>query len=62
MAKMKQLQYVVVTPVRDEEDHVGLTIQSMVAQTIRPLQWVIVNDGSTDRTPQLLDEIGRAHV
>lgn len=50
------LQYVVITPVRDEEAHLRSTIESMVNQTIRPREWVIVNDGSTDGTAGIIDE------
>lgn len=46
--------YVVVTPARDEERTIALTIESMLAQTVRPLRWVIVNDGSTDRTREIV--------
>lgn len=48
--------YVVVTPVRDEEAHLEEVIRSVVAQTWQPLEWIIVDDGSTDRTPQILIE------
>lgn len=50
------IRYVVITPVRDEEEHVESTIRSMIGQTIRPCQWVIVNDGSTDGTAKILDK------
>lgn len=52
------LRYVLVTPARNEEAFLELTIQSMVAQTVRPVRWVIVSDGSTDRT----DEIAARHA
>ena len=55
------MKYVVITPVRNEEKHLPLTIQSMVAQTILPDRWVIVNDGSTDQTGRIAEEAGRAH-
>jgi glycosyltransferase involved in cell wall biosynthesis len=42
--------FVIITPTRDEDRTVERTLRSMTAQTIRPLRWVIVNDGSTDRT------------
>jgi glycosyltransferase involved in cell wall biosynthesis len=48
------MSYVVVTPTRDEERTLAVTIRSMVGQTVRPLRWVIVDDGSTDRTPEIL--------
>lgn len=55
------IRYVIITPVRDEEAHLSLTIESMLAQTVRPLEWVIVNDGSTDKTGDILDEFAAAH-
>jgi glycosyltransferase involved in cell wall biosynthesis len=48
------LLYVVVTPARNEEQFIELTIQSMVSQTERPLKWVIVSDGSTDSTDEIV--------
>jgi glycosyltransferase involved in cell wall biosynthesis len=48
--------YVVVTPARDEERTIERTIESMVAQTVRPLRWVIVDDGSTDATRSLVEK------
>ncbi len=53
--------YVLVTPVRDEAEHVGLTIQAVASQTIKPLRWVIVDDGSTDGTSAILDELARLY-
>ena len=52
-------KYVVVTPVRDEEEFLPSSIKSMVNQTILPQQWVIVNDGSKDRTREIIDEAAR---
>jgi len=46
--------YVIVTPVRDEAAFICVTLLSVIAQSHRPLRWVIVDDGSTDRTPQIL--------
>jgi poly-beta-1,6-N-acetyl-D-glucosamine synthase len=42
--------YSVITPVKDEARHLERTAEALVAQTHRPLQWVVVDDGSTDRT------------
>lgn len=47
--------YVVITPVRDEAKHIELAIQAMIAQTVQPLEWVIVDDGSKDDTGQIID-------
>jgi len=46
--------YVLITPARNEVQFIGLTLQSVVAQTIRPVKWVIVSDGSTDGTDDLV--------
>ena len=51
----EQTKYVVITPVRNEEEYIDFTLQSMTAQTIVPLEWIIVNDGSTDRTAEIID-------
>lgn len=53
--------YVIVTPVRDEAEHVEQTIRSVAEQTVRPLRWVIVNDGSTDGTGEILDSHAAKH-
>jgi len=50
--------YVLITPARNEAQHLEKTINSVVRQTARPLRWVIVSDGSTDAT----DEIVRRHA
>jgi glycosyltransferase involved in cell wall biosynthesis len=50
------LSYVLVTPARDEAQYIELTIKSMIAQTRTPLKWVIVSDGSTDQTDELVEK------
>jgi biofilm PGA synthesis N-glycosyltransferase PgaC len=52
----KSINFVVITPVRDEEQHIESTIKSMIQQTIRPKEWVIVDDGSTDGTAGIIDD------
>ena len=47
-------EYVIVTPVKDEEAFIERTIQSVLSQTIRPSIWIIVDDGSCDRTPDIV--------
>ena len=46
--------YVLVTPARNEAAHIGATLESVIAQTVRPLRWVIVDDGSTDGTAEVV--------
>jgi glycosyltransferase involved in cell wall biosynthesis len=55
------MKYVVISPVRDEAEHLRLTIRSMVSQQIRPQQWILVNDGSKDETPQLIEDAARTY-
>lgn len=52
------LTYVLITPARNEEAYIEQTIKSVIGQTLLPLKWVIVSDGSTDRT----DEIVRKYL
>jgi glycosyltransferase involved in cell wall biosynthesis len=53
---METRRYIIITPVRNEEKHLRETIDSVAGQTIRPVRWVIVNDGSTDSTGRIVDE------
>lgn len=50
---MNGQDYVLVTPARDAAATLELTIDAVVSQTRRPLGWVIVSDGSTDRTDEI---------
>lgn len=54
-------RYIVITPARNEQDNIGHTIRSMAGQTCRPVLWVIVNDGSTDRTAEIINDAAREH-
>ena len=47
------LSYVLITPARNEEAFIEVTIKSVIAQTVRPVKWVIVSDGSTDGTDDI---------
>ena len=53
------MKYVLVTPARNEEAFIGKTLDSMVSQTVLPEKWVIVDDGSTDSTAQLVEKYAR---
>lgn len=56
-----EARYVIVTPAFNEAACIGRTIESVVAQTIRPVQWVIVDDGSTDDTNRIVREYARKY-
>jgi biofilm PGA synthesis N-glycosyltransferase PgaC len=55
------IRYVLVTPARNEEAYLARTIESVVGQTVKPLRWVIVSDGSTDRTDEIGERAAAAH-
>ena len=48
------MRYVLITPAHNEEEFITRTLDSMVAQTLLPERWVIVDDGSTDRTAEVV--------
>lgn len=51
--------YIIITPVKDEEEYIEFTIRSVINQTIRPSQWIIVDDGSVDGTRKIVDRYTR---
>lgn len=52
---LRPLRYIAITPVRDEEQYLRHTIRSMLRQTILPVQWILVDDGSSDRTLTIIN-------
>ena len=53
---MSRRRYVLITPCRDEALYARRTLESIAAQTVQPSLWVVVDDGSSDETPQILAE------
>jgi glycosyltransferase involved in cell wall biosynthesis len=58
---LKLLNYVLITPARNEAQFIELTIQSVVKQTVPPIKWVIVSDGSTDGTDEIVRKYANEH-
>jgi poly-beta-1,6-N-acetyl-D-glucosamine synthase len=58
---VEQLTYVLVTPARNEGMFIEQTIKSVVGQTIRPIKWMIVSDGSTDGTDSIVKKYSAEH-
>ncbi|UCH65113.1 MAG: glycosyltransferase, partial [Ignavibacterium sp.] len=50
------INYVLITPARNEESFIVKTIESVIVQTRLPKKWIIVSDGSTDRTDEIVNE------
>jgi glycosyltransferase involved in cell wall biosynthesis len=55
------LDYVLITAARNEEAFIGRTLESVTAQTQLPRRWVIVDDGSTDRTADIVEGYTARH-
>jgi glycosyltransferase involved in cell wall biosynthesis len=55
------MKYVLVTPARNEERFITKTLNSMVTQTLLPERWVIVDDGSTDHTAEIVESYAKRH-
>jgi glycosyltransferase involved in cell wall biosynthesis len=54
-------RYVLISPARNEAAYIELTIQSLISQTVRPLKWVIVENGCTDHTAEIVGEYLKDH-
>jgi poly-beta-1,6-N-acetyl-D-glucosamine synthase len=53
--------FVIITPAHDEEALIERTIESVIAQAVRPIQWIIVNDNSTDGTADIVRRYAARH-
>ena len=58
---MSSAKYIVISPVRNEEQYLPQAIQCMAAQTARPLCWLLIDDGSTDSTGRIIDDAAAQH-
>lgn len=54
MAEIHSFSYVIITPARNEAAYIEKTIQSVISQTVLPKKWIIVSDGSTDGTDEIV--------
>ena len=58
---MPNRRYVLISPGRNEAQYMRQTLDSVIAQSVRPALWVIVDDGSTDETPAILNDYAARH-
>jgi glycosyltransferase involved in cell wall biosynthesis len=49
----------VITSARNESQYIGITINSMIKQSIKPDRWIIVDDGSTDDTFEIVKKASK---
>ena len=55
------MNYYIVIPSHNEEEFIGLTLQSLVEQTVLPTKVVVVNDNSTDATAAIVSDFASKH-
>jgi len=58
---MKDVPYALITPAHNEEEYIEKTIKSVISQTVLPNKWVIVSDGSTDHTDDIVAKYAAKH-
>ncbi len=55
-------RYVIITPGYNEQDYIEYPLKSIVRQTVRPSSWVMVDDGSTDKTADIVKNHAQKHA
>ena len=50
-------RYIIITPAKNEAEHIHTTANSVINQTITPVKWLIVDDGSDDQTYTIMNEL-----
>ena len=50
------MNFYIIIPAHNEEGTISLTLESLVNQTLQPKQVVVVNDNSSDKTPQIISK------
>lgn len=50
------IRYIIISPVRNEEKNIEKTIHSVLSQTIKPMKWIIADDGSSDKTTSIIEK------
>jgi poly-beta-1,6-N-acetyl-D-glucosamine synthase len=61
MSSKKEYSYVLLTAARNEEQCIGLCIESVLSQSVLPCKWVIISDGSTDDTEIIIKNYVKDH-
>ncbi len=55
------MNFYIIIPAHNEADSIGLTLYSLVNQTLKPKQIVVVNDNSTDKTESVVEGYAQKH-
>lgn len=59
---MENRNYIIITTVRNEEVVIEETIKSVINQSILPKEWLIIDDNSTDKTPEILSHYSKKYT
>jgi poly-beta-1,6-N-acetyl-D-glucosamine synthase len=54
-------KYLIITAAKDEEEYIAKAIQLVLRQTVLPLAWIIIDDGSTDQTAKIIEQFAVEH-
>jgi glycosyltransferase involved in cell wall biosynthesis len=54
-------KYVIISPVRNEAQFIKQTLKAVAGQTVKPSEWIIVDDGSTDETAEIVSRYAAVH-
>jgi len=60
-AKLRVGDYCLISPARNEAEYISETLDSVLAQTVRPKRWIVIDDGSTDDTPKIVAKYAAKH-
>ena len=60
-SKKRVGDYCLISPARNEAEYIRETLDSVIAQTVLPKRWIIIDDGSTDETPRILADYAARH-
>jgi glycosyltransferase involved in cell wall biosynthesis len=62
MLKAKSRGYIIITPCKNEEENLPKLIESIEKQIVKPVLWMIIDDCSTDKTPEIIEEAKKKHA
>lgn len=59
--KMEKNLFIIITPCFNEENYIECLLRSVVKQTVKPVKWIIVDDGSTDNTARIVQKYAKQY-